>query len=71
MDRSELYREMSRNRLKVGPSTRSDVMDKKPDTGRENVVKTPFFWWFNIKLTVLTLRYRLEILMQSKEGYET
>ena len=64
MDRSEIYRGMSRNRLEVATTNISDGMDGKPDTGRENIEKNTDFWWFYIKLTMLMLRYELEILIR-------
>ena len=46
------------------PTTRSDGIGRKPDTGRDSIMKNAVFWWFSIKLTVLMVIYRVEIFNQ-------
>ena len=53
------------------PTTLSDGMDGKPDTGRKNLQKNAVFWQFDIKLTVLMLRYGLAILIQVEWSSDT
>ena len=49
-------------------TTLSDAMDGKPDTGQsENAVP----WMFDIKLTVLLLRYGLAILIRVEWSSDT
>ena len=66
MDRSGIYRGMSRNRLEVGPTNSSAGINRNADTIGEKPAKMAFFSWFLIKLRVLMDRYRLDILIQGK-----
>ena len=62
--RCGIYRGPKLSIFRIDPTTGSDAIDRKPDTGVENVTKNAVFWWFNLKLMVLTLRYRFEILIR-------
>ena len=66
MDRSEIYRGMSRNRLEVGPTNSSVGINRNADAIGEKPAKKAFFSSFFIKLRVLMDRYRLDILIQGK-----
>ena len=66
MDRSEIYRGMSRNRLEVGPTNSSAGINRNADAIGEKTAKKPFFSSFLIKLRVLLSRYQLDILIQGR-----
>ena len=66
MDRMEIYRGMSRNRLEVSATNSSAGINRNADAIGEKPAKMAFFWWFLIKLRVLKGRYQLDILIQDK-----
>ena len=59
-----IYLGRTLSNFRIIPTTGLDGIGRKPDTGRESIVKNAVFWWFSIKLTVLMVRYRVEIFIQ-------
>ena len=66
MDRSGIYRGMSRNRLEVATTNISAAINRNADAIGEKRSKMAFFSLFLINLRMLKGKYGLDILIQGK-----
>ena len=71
MDGTGIYQGRLLSIFRDRPTDRPDAIVRKPDTGRKKHEKIVIFSMFSIKLRLLEVRYRLDVLNEDKRYHGT